>query len=429
MPEDQLNLSNYYRLPWSLTDNGISWLEVTTRCNLACKGCYRDAKKEGHKTLAEIDEDIAVFRRERKSDCMSIAGGEPLLHPEIVEIVRRVAAGGWKPIVNTNGLSLTADLLRDLKTAGVHGFTFHIDTSQVRRDSKETTEAGHNALRQRFAEQLAAAGGIACSFNQTVSNETLDQVPDVVEWALRNPALVSSMVFILYREPRLFGDFRWYAGAQEIDPYASYKQTGNDWSGQRVLQAPDVIAKIREVDARYEPSAYLNGTVSATSAKWLVATRLAMASGETLGYLTPRTMELIQETYHLTRKRWMSYASPRLLSMGRSLIGLGSLLDGRLRRTVGARYAGRLLRNPLRALSKVFVQSFAIIQPIDILADGRMDMCDGCPDMTVYKGKMYWSCRLEEIKEHGRFLDAVPQASAELIASSALSRSAPMRFT
>jgi len=36
-----LTPQNYYRLPWSLTDNGISWLEVTTSCNLACTGCYR----------------------------------------------------------------------------------------------------------------------------------------------------------------------------------------------------------------------------------------------------------------------------------------------------------------------------------------------------------------------------------------------------
>ena len=34
----ELTPQKYYRLPWSLTDNGISWLEVTTSCNLACKG-------------------------------------------------------------------------------------------------------------------------------------------------------------------------------------------------------------------------------------------------------------------------------------------------------------------------------------------------------------------------------------------------------
>jgi len=55
-----LTPQNYYRLPWSLTDNGISWLEVTTSCNLACTGCYRP-RTEGHKSLAEIADDLAIF--------------------------------------------------------------------------------------------------------------------------------------------------------------------------------------------------------------------------------------------------------------------------------------------------------------------------------------------------------------------------------
>jgi len=29
-----LDPKNYYRLPWSLTDNAISWLEPTWKCNI-----------------------------------------------------------------------------------------------------------------------------------------------------------------------------------------------------------------------------------------------------------------------------------------------------------------------------------------------------------------------------------------------------------
>ena len=127
-----LNPLECYRLPWSLNDNGLSWLEVTTKCNLACKGCYRDPKKDGHKSLDEIKRDLLTFQKLRKSDCMSIAGGDPLVHPQIVAIVKMIKEMGWKPILNTNGLALTMDLLKELKGAGVFGFTFHIDTTQTR---------------------------------------------------------------------------------------------------------------------------------------------------------------------------------------------------------------------------------------------------------------------------------------------------------
>ncbi|MGK5083134.1 radical SAM protein [Bdellovibrionota bacterium FG-1] len=170
---------NYYRLPWSLADNGISWLEVTTACNLACKGCYRPHVK-GHKTLDQIARDLSVFQKERKSDCMSIAGGDPLVHPEIVEIVKMIKQGGWKPILNTNGLALTRSKLKELKKAGAFGFTFHIDTSQRRHDSKASSEGEFNFLRHKYAEMLASEGGLAYSFNQTVTEDTLSQIPEVI---------------------------------------------------------------------------------------------------------------------------------------------------------------------------------------------------------------------------------------------------------
>ena len=46
-----------YRLPWSLTDNPIAWLEPTQACNLACDGCYRQNVKV-HKPLKEVEEEL-----------------------------------------------------------------------------------------------------------------------------------------------------------------------------------------------------------------------------------------------------------------------------------------------------------------------------------------------------------------------------------
>src|ERR1039457_2049694 len=120
----KLNHLDYYRLPWNLTDNSISWLEPTLKCNLYCDGCYRK-NEDNHKPLQLIEEELNIFTRLRKCVGVSIAGGDPLTHPEIIEIVRMVKAKGLKPILNTNGLALTKELLLELKKAGVYGFTFH----------------------------------------------------------------------------------------------------------------------------------------------------------------------------------------------------------------------------------------------------------------------------------------------------------------
>ena len=408
----QLSPQKYYRLPWSLTDNGISWLEVTTSCNLACKGCYRP-KTEGHKTLQEIEDDLAVFKRERRSDCMSIAGGDPLVHPKIVEIVRMVKQGGWKPIINTNGLALTPKRLKELKRAGVFGFTFHIDTSQVRRDSKAAVETDHNPLRLKFAQMLADEGGLTCAFNQTVTSETLDQVPAVVQWAQRHPDIVHTVVFILYREPRLMGDFDFYANGEKVNLQQTYEESAA-WAGTRPLKAADVVAKIREADPTYEPSAYLNGTIDANSIKWLIGSRIASRT-QAFGYVTPRFMELVQTGNHLLRRKWLSYSSPRALGAGRAAMLASSLFDAGMWK-VAQNYLKSVLRKPVDAFRKAYVQTLTIIQPVDAMQQGGFDMCDGCPDLTVYKGKMYWSCRLEEVKQYGSFVNAVPKRPLATVA-------------
>jgi MoaA/NifB/PqqE/SkfB family radical SAM enzyme len=86
-----LDHNKYYRLPWNLPDNAISWLEVTKACNMYCEGCYSGNDPKGHKSLDKIKHDLEIFKKYRKTDGISLAGGDPLVHPDIVEIVRLIA--------------------------------------------------------------------------------------------------------------------------------------------------------------------------------------------------------------------------------------------------------------------------------------------------------------------------------------------------
>lgn len=395
-----------YRLPWTLPDNGISWLEPTSACNIVCVGCYRENVPSAHKPLDVVRQEIETFARLRRSDCISIAGGEPLLHPNIIDIVREIAARGFKPIINTNGVVLTKELLRELKKAGVHGFTFHIDSKQSRPHWKGKTEIELNELRLHFAEMLAEEGGLLCAFNATVYEDTLPYVPDVIEWAARHIDKVHVVVFIAYRQivPTLVQRYAFYAGDRPIDvqplPYAS------DAEQNVFIQSTDILKVIRDRFPDFTPCAYLNGTERPNSFKWLLTIR-AGTPGRILGYLGPRAVEFIQTQHHFWRGRYLAYPHPRTMRRGKSVFPL-ALLDAQARRTA-ARYLSFILRNPIRLFRPLYLQSVMLIQPIDILEDGRQDMCDGCPDVTVWNGRLVWSCRLEEPKRYGVFVRTVPR--------------------
>jgi MoaA/NifB/PqqE/SkfB family radical SAM enzyme len=172
MSNNIINHNNLYRLPWTLPDNGISWLEPTAECNLACDGCYRENEKNSHKSLEDVFHELDVFQKLRKSDCISIAGGDPLLYPQIVDLVAEIKRRDLKPIINTNGHALTKELLKDLHQAGVFGFTFHVDSNQGRPGEwAGKNEVELNDLRLHYARMLAKYKTIAADAQSgSVSN-------------------------------------------------------------------------------------------------------------------------------------------------------------------------------------------------------------------------------------------------------------------
>lgn len=400
-----LRPQDLYRLPWSLTDNVLSWLEPTKRCNLYCDGCYSRNDKNSDKSLAEIREDLKTFVRLRNVDSISIAGGDPLVHPDIVEVVRMIRKDfGLKAVVNTNGLALTETLLDQLVAADVSGFTFHVDSGQERPGWKKKNELELNELRLRLARMVARAGDISVSFNATIYPHTKHFVPDLVTWAKEHIDIVNSMVFILFRTTRE-DRFDYFAGERKVELEELVYH--NAERNPEPLEAPEIIDLIRKACPSYRPSAYLGGTTDPNSFKWLIGTRFG-TKDEIFGYLGPRAMEAIQVGHHALTGRYLGYSRPSLLKLGKATaLGFSSIDAGC--REVLSHYAQRTLKEPLRALRPLHMQSILVIQPIDNLADGRANMCDGCPDMTVHNGELVWSCRLDECKQYGSFLTAVPK--------------------
>lgn len=400
---ETLNPLDYYRLPWSLTDNAISWLEPTDKCNLYCDGCYR-RNENNHKSLAQISEELDVFTRFRNCDGISIAGGDPLLHPDIIEIVRMIGRKGLKSIINTNGLALNESLLRELKKAGVYGFTFHIDSRQGRPGWKGANEVELNELRYLYARMLHDVGGLSCAFNSTVYADTMQHVPAMVKWAEKNIDIVQVMVFIIYRavNNELYD---YYLGPVKID--MSKLVYNEDDKARADIKAHEVVSLLRTEYPDFDPCAYLNGTEDPQSFKWLLTGRVGNKK-KIYGYMGSKAIEIIQTFYHILFNKYLAYSKPAMTRKGKSLLLLG-LFDKKLRRAFFNYY-----KNPLNLFKRLYYQSVMIIQPIDILEDGRQNMCDGCPDITVWNGKLVWSCRMEEQLNFGMNVRTIPKSVCHL---------------
>lgn len=392
-----------YRLPWTASDNAMTWLEPTRRCNITCDACFAENDPRSQKTLAQIRHELAAMLRLRRCDAMLIAGGEPLTHPEIEAVVRMVKDTGVKPVLVTNGVLLDRSLLRRLKQAGAYGFTLHVDSHQSRPGWIGRSESELNALRDEFAEMLHAEGDLTCAFNTTIFPDTLREVPEIVRWAIGRPDKVQILTLICVRMAEVDGAFAYQSGGRLVDigstPYASREH-------YTALTTDDIYREIRKVIPDFELCAYLGGTVHPLSLKWVIGCALVSPT-RVYGSAGPRMLELAQTASHLTRRRFLAYTTPRTSRMGKLTLLLG-LVDSELRKAA-RRFASAVLRDPRELLRPLYLQSLSIVQPVDILPNGEMDTCDGCPNKTYWCDRLVPACRLDEYKRFGGPLQAVPR--------------------
>lgn len=394
-----------YRLPWNLADNAISWLEPTSKCNLYCDGCYRENRNDSHKSLDEIRHELDVFQKNRKTDGVSIAGGEPLTHPDIIEIVKLVRSKGWKPVINSNGELLTKELLHELKLAGCYGFTFHIDSGQKRAGWNGKNELELNELRLKYAQMLKEEGDLVCSFNATIYPENIQYVPELLKFAQEHIDKIHVMVFILYRMAIMGKGFDFYAGSQKVE-FDDMMYSKNDDHRRTDYTAPELVEIIRQSEPGFSPCSFLNGTEKADSYKWLMTGRMGNKH-RIFGYVGPKFMELVQTFKHIFTDSYLAYSEPKMQSRGRLYFLLAPIDKGI--REVARNYFKSFVDKPLAFFSKVHFQSVMIIQPADVFQDGRINMCDGCPDITVWNDELVWSCRMEEQNRWGQNVRFVPK--------------------
>ncbi|MCD6268000.1 MAG: radical SAM protein [Thermotogaceae bacterium] len=92
--------------------------EITTACNSRCIHCYCSAG-EKHPNELSLDEikDLILQVKETKVWALDIVGGEPLIHPRIIDVLAFAREVGQRVMINTNGSLATEEMVKKMKEA------------------------------------------------------------------------------------------------------------------------------------------------------------------------------------------------------------------------------------------------------------------------------------------------------------------------
>jgi MoaA/NifB/PqqE/SkfB family radical SAM enzyme len=117
--------------------------QVTYRCNFRCRIC--SYWKEEHAAAEELS--VEQFQRgaanlaRSGSMLINLAGGEPMLRPDLPDIVAALARRHF-PFLTTNGWKITPDRARALWDAGLWGVSVSVDYPEAARHDEQRGRSG-----------------------------------------------------------------------------------------------------------------------------------------------------------------------------------------------------------------------------------------------------------------------------------------------
>lgn len=175
----------------------ISW-NVTKKCNLYCKHCYRDSEFKDYKEELTTEEGEKLIKEIAKSGfkILILSGGEPLVRKDLFHLISFARKQGLIPVLGTNGTLITEEVAKNLKKAGINGVGISIDSTQ---------EDKHDEFRQTKGSFKNALKGIAnclkenirVQINCTVTKDNKDEILDIIEFAKEKGATSMHPFFLV----------------------------------------------------------------------------------------------------------------------------------------------------------------------------------------------------------------------------------------
>ena len=145
----------------------VLMLEPLFRCNLRCKGCGKIDYPEDVLEKMMTPEECETAAEECGAPVISIAGGEPLLHPQITDIAQRLVARKKFVYLCTNAL-LVEKRIKEFEPSPYLTFNIHVDGLRDRHDEQVCLKGVFN--RAMTAIRLLVSKGFRVTTNTTLFN-------------------------------------------------------------------------------------------------------------------------------------------------------------------------------------------------------------------------------------------------------------------
>ena len=164
---------------------GFCVLSITPICNASCGFCgfARDVYNREHGSHMQLDRAFEVIDVMYRHGVryLVLSGGEPLLHPDLLQIVERARLLDMNVMIVTNGGLLSEKRIADLASVGLSGLVVSVDAADAATHEKNRGLPGVCAKIKMTNQQLAHLG-ISSTASVTMSRLVdYEQLPDFLK--------------------------------------------------------------------------------------------------------------------------------------------------------------------------------------------------------------------------------------------------------
>ena len=167
-------------------------IEVNSACNMDCPLCFADARPGFSLTMEEVETMLDDFvRTEGTPEVIQFSGGEPTIHPQIIDFVAAAKARGIPFVmVNTNGKRIAHDdrfleQINEVRPSLYFQFDgFDRETYRIIRGEPDILDEKLRAL-----DRLASIG-LNVTLVPAIERDVNDhEIGRIIDFAIRHPAV------------------------------------------------------------------------------------------------------------------------------------------------------------------------------------------------------------------------------------------------
>jgi len=156
--------------------------EVTDSCTCHCLHCDHGGMRDDSRNLRPAE--YGRYMQALRPCVVQVSGGEPLLRPDLVQIVRNIKAGSKLPytILVSSWSLMTQPLYLELRAAGIDQFSVSLDFPDDRHDNFRCYPGLYRHL-EDLIPQLARLGHDDIVLNSCITTENLGEINAIADKA------------------------------------------------------------------------------------------------------------------------------------------------------------------------------------------------------------------------------------------------------